>query len=210
MCLACCDPDKLAKVAPPVKPNCVTIKASSSIVYNTRGDAIVKITGTGHYAGSPLQLEMNRQAEGVGACTWRKQGQASLFIPGPGDWRIYNTGLSDVQVDIFEAYCGAAFAAYAQTGYEGPTHSVITLDATPASTLVLAANRNRAYALFVNDSDTVAYLSFGPAAVVNSGIRLNASGGSYEMEGNTLWRGVVNGIVVGAVSGKKILVTEGI
>lgn len=74
---------------------------------------------------------------------------------------------------------------------------------------MLAANRNRAYALFVNDSAIVAYLSFGPSAAPNAGIRLNANGGSYEMEGNTLWRGVVNGILASAGSGK-ILVTEGV
>lgn len=207
MCLACCDPKRLPA---PEKPNCVTIPASGSIDYVTQGDALVIITSDGHYMGSCLQLEAVYAAGGAGACTWQKQGQSSLFIPGPGTWRIYNTGLAQVQVDVFTAYCGAAFAAYARTGYEGPTHSTITADAAPASTLALAANRKRAYALFVNDSDTVMYLSFGPEAFANSGIRLNANGGTYEMEGNTLWRGVVNVILASTGSGKKLLVTEGI
>ncbi len=209
MCLACCDPKKLAEVAPAEKPNCVTIKASSYIDLTTRGDALVILTDNGHYMGNVLQLELVGSAGGAGACTWQKQGGNSVFIPGPGAWRVYNTGLASVQADVYTAYCGAAFAAYARTGYEGPTHSAPTLDATPASTLVLAANRKRAYALFVNDSAIVQYLSFGPSAAVNQGIRLNANGGSYEMEGNTLWRGVVNGILLSAGSGK-VLVTEGI
>jgi hypothetical protein len=207
MCLACCDPKKTPT---PEKPNCMTIGASGYVDFTTEGDALVLITGDGHYMGSCLQLEAVGSAGGTGACTWSKQGQNSIFIPGRGAWRIYNTGLAAVQVDVFTAYCGAAFAAYARTGYEGPTHSSPTLDATPASTLALAANRKRAYALFINDSDTVIYLSFGPSAVANSGIRLNANGGSYEMEGNTLWRGVVNAILASAGSSKKLLVTEGI
>lgn len=206
MCLACCDPKKIPA---PEKPNCLTIPALGSTDFTTQGDALVILTGDGHYLGSPLQLEAVGSAGGSGACTWQKQGQNSIFVPGPGNWRIYNTGLSPVQADVFTAYCGAAFAAYARTGYEQPTHSAPTLDATPASTIVLAANRKRAYALFINDSSIVQYLSFGPSAVANSGIRLNANGGSYEMEGNTLWRGVVNGILASAGSGK-ILVTEGI
>lgn len=207
MCLACCDPDKLAKVAPAERPNNVDIPASDSIVVETRSDAIVRVVGIGHYSGNKITIVPNNAA--LTSCVWRSQGSVGGFIPGPGQWRIYNGGAASVQVEVFTTYCGAAFAAYKQTGYEGPTHSAVTLDATPASTLVLAANRNRAYAIFINDSDTVAYLSFGPAAAANSGIRLAASGGSYEMEGNSLWRGVVNGILASAGSSKKILVTEG-
>jgi hypothetical protein len=206
MCLACCDPKKTPL---PERPNCVTVPASGSIDFTTEGDALVIITDDGHYMGNCLQLAPVYSTGGAGACVWSKQGQSSLFIPGRGAWRIYNLGLAAVQIDIFTAYCGAAFAAYARTGYEGPTHSAPTLDATPLSTLVLAANRKRAYALFINDSSIVAYLSFGPSAQANMGIRLNANGGAYEMEGNTLWRGVINGILASAGSGK-ILVTEGI
>jgi hypothetical protein len=207
MCLACCDPAKLAQVAKAERPNNVDIPASGFITVTTQGDALVRLVSAGHYAGSTLTLVPT--GSNLTSCTWRKQGSSGLFIPGPGNWTIYNAGLSSVQVEIFTAYCGAAFAAYAQTGYEAPVHSAPTLDATPLSTLVLAANRQRAYALFVNDSSSVVYLSFGPAAAANMGIRLNANGGSYEMEGNTLWRGVVNAIQVGTTAAQKILVTEG-
>ncbi len=207
MCLACCDPKKLEQVAPAERPNNVDIPANGSIVVNTQSDALVRLQTAGHYSGSPITIVPNGSS--VTSCLWRRQGSVGGFIPGPGQWRIFNGGASPIQVVIYTAYCGAAFAAYSQSGYEGPTHSAITLDATPLSTLVLAANRNRAYALFVNDSSIIQYLSFGPSAAVNSGIRLNANGGTYEMEGNTLWRGVVNGILASAGTGK-ILVTEGV
>ncbi len=206
MCLACCDPDKLEKVAPPERPNNVNIPALGSITFKTRSDALVRVVSDGHYSGSSITIVPNDAA--ITSCLFRRQGSVGGFIPGPGLWRIYNNGASDIQVMILTAYCGAAFAAYAQTGYELPVHSSPTLDATPLSTLVLAANRNRAYALFINDSSIVMYLSFGPSAAANIGIRLAANGGAYEMEGNTLWRGTVNGILASAGSGK-CLVTEG-
>lgn len=46
---------------------------------------------------------------------------------------------------------------------------------------VVAANGDREYLIVINDSDTICYLAFGEAAVANSGVRLNASGGAYEM-----------------------------
>ena len=97
----------------------------------------------------------------------------------------------------------------ADTGqYTTPTHSAPT--AGVASGAILAANANRKYALFINDSDTVVYLALGAVAVANTGIRLNASGGSYEMSkkfGN-LYLGAVNGI--SGFAGKVVLVTEGV
>lgn len=75
---------------------------------------------------------------------------------------------------------------------------------------ILAANVNRLYALFVNDSDSIVYLALGVAAVLNAGIRLSANGGSYEMSqkfGN-LYTGVVNGI--SGQADKIVLVTEGV
>jgi len=48
-----------------------------------------------------------------------------------------------------------------------------------ASTSVLAANSDRIEFLLVNDSDEVIYISLSGTAVMNEGIRLNKSGGSY-------------------------------
>jgi hypothetical protein len=64
-----------------------------------------------------------------------------------------------------------------------------------ASVLVRAANAERRYLLLVNDSDTAIYVSLDAAALLNSGIRLNALGGWYEMlEGQNLYLGAVSAI----------------
>lgn len=51
---------------------------------------------------------------------------------------------------------------------------------------VLAANPGREYALFTNNSDTAIYLNFSSASttLANYAVRLNATGGSYEMSSN--------------------------
>ena len=81
----------------------------------------------------------------------------------------------------------------------------IAVNVTTASTEVLAANAGRAYALLINDSDTVVYLAIGEAAVANSGIRLTATGGSFEMSRafNNLSGVAVYGIHGG--SGNKVI-----
>ena len=92
--------------------------------------------------------------------------------------------------------------------------AVVTTPHTEASvavttTPVLAAKVKRRYALFINDSDTVVYLAMGEAAVLNTGIRLNANGGSYEMipSANNVIEDAVNGIHGGSGT-KEVLVTE--
>jgi hypothetical protein len=57
----------------------------------------------------------------------------------------------------------------------------IAVSVLDSSTTVIAANQKRQYILLQNDSDTAIYLGLGQAAVVNTGIRINANGGSYEM-----------------------------
>lgn len=91
--------------------------------------------------------------------------------------------------------------------YTSPKQTVVTVGT--GSTLVISANTGCQTRLFENDSDEVIYLTFNVAAALNSGIRLNAAGGSYEMSekfGN-LYQGVVNAICT--TGGKKLLVTEG-
>jgi len=77
-----------------------------------------------------------------------------------------------------------------------------------ASTLVLAANPQRMDAVFVNDSNQEIYLARGNAAVLNEGIRLNATGGSYEINANNLFLGAINAIAEGGA--KNLTVSEGI
>ena len=72
----------------------------------------------------------------------------------------------------------------------------------------LAANVARANAVFVNDSSETIYLARGNDAVVGSGIRLNANGGSYEIDGGNLFVGAINAIATGA--GANLTVSEGV
>jgi len=76
-----------------------------------------------------------------------------------------------------------------------------------ASTEVLAENPRRADAVFVNDSNQPIYLARGNPAVIGQGIRLNANGGSYEINRNNLFLGVINAIAVGG--DKNLVWSEG-
>jgi len=89
---------------------------------------------------------------------------------------------------------------------ETVTDDSVTVGAV--TTVILAANSRRVNAVFVNDSNEVIYLARGNAAVLNEGIRLNASGGSYEINDDNLYLGAVNGIC--ASGQKNITVSEGI
>ena len=71
------------------------------------------------------------------------------------------------------------------------------------STNVLAANASRKKAIIVNDSNETIYLKYGTGATANSGIRLNANGGSLEED---VYTGIITGIC--ASGGKVVTVTE--
>lgn len=92
--------------------------------------------------------------------------------------------------------------------YVTATHTVVTVANT--TTLALAANANRRYALFINDSDETIYIKIGANAVLNQGIRINANGGSYEIKlsEGSLNLGAINAICTSG--SKKLLVTEGV
>lgn len=90
---------------------------------------------------------------------------------------------------------------------ENIQHTAITVGT--GSTALLAANPARKYALLVNDSDAVVYIFIGGAAVMNQGIRLNASGGAYEMAevyGNLDTRAIN---AISAAGTKLMLMSEG-
>lgn len=92
------------------------------------------------------------------------------------------------------------------------TFSTAAVSVATTSTTALAANSSRRWALLVNDSDTVIYLAIGAAALKNSGIRLNANGGSYEMSlalGN-LNTGAIYAIHAGTSGTKTLLANEGV
>lgn len=86
-----------------------------------------------------------------------------------------------------------------------PAARAVNVAAT--STRVLNANVARGYAVFVNDSDTTIYLALGANAVANQGIRLNANGGSYEINLLNLYDGVIYAIH-GSTGNKVLTVLE--
>lgn len=63
------------------------------------------------------------------------------------------------------------------------TSTAVTVGST--STSVLASNSGRKSATLVNDSNETIYLALGASASMNSGIRLNASGGSARVSNYT-------------------------
>ncbi len=90
-------------------------------------------------------------------------------------------------------------------GFSASSNPVLV---TTASTLVAQANPGRRYASFVNDSDTVIYIALGSFASVNSGIRLNAQGGSYMIDVLNPYSGDIAAIH-GGTGNKVLLVVEG-
>lgn len=70
-----------------------------------------------------------------------------------------------------------------------PTNSSVTCDTT--STLAVASSTGRKYFAIVNDGSTAIYLGLGKAAVLNKGIRLNATGGTFEMNPNVMFSGAI-------------------
>jgi len=68
------------------------------------------------------------------------------------------------------------------------------------TTELIAANELRVFASICNDSDEAMYLAFGEDAVMNSGMRINAAGGSYIINDDNLTLLAVNGI---CTSGQK-------
>jgi hypothetical protein len=81
------------------------------------------------------------------------------------------------------------------------------VDVGTTSTKVLDARSGRKYAIFVNDSDTVIYLSFGEAASVGAGVRLADSGGFYEITWNNPIEAAVYAIH-GGTGTKRLTVVE--
>jgi hypothetical protein len=90
--------------------------------------------------------------------------------------------------------------------YSAATHSVLSV--TNASQTALASDTARKYALFVNDSDSTIYLFLGATAVASQGIRINASGGTYEINQSNMYTGQVCAIHA-TIGFKSLLVTTG-
>lgn len=86
--------------------------------------------------------------------------------------------------------------------------AVPSFDVTTSTQEVIPPNKARTALWLINDSDTVIYLALGGnAAVLNQGIRLNAAGGSLEINKTNLTRGAIAAIHGGA-GNKVLLITE--
>lgn len=59
-------------------------------------------------------------------------------------------------------------------------------------TVIVATSTSRQYLALVNDSANVIYVSYGVSAIGSQGIRLNALGGTIEMDVNSLYTGAVH------------------
>ncbi|MGD6898602.1 hypothetical protein [Bacillus infantis] len=92
--------------------------------------------------------------------------------------------------------------------YSEPVH--IAFSAESSSKRLVGRNQARRYLMIVNDSDTAIYLSLGKSAALNSGIRVNAQGGSYELteQAGNLYKGEIH-VIHGGTGSKTVLVTEG-
>lgn len=82
-----------------------------------------------------------------------------------------------------------------------------TKSLTTTSAALIAANERRKYALIVNSSDVGVWVSFGVAAVIGTGVYLAPAGGSYELDGDNLYLGVINGIAASG-NGKVVGLVE--
>lgn len=78
---------------------------------------------------------------------------------------------------------------------------------TTASTLQVKGNKLRTALWIVNDSDAVVYLGLGWPATLHTGIRLNATGGSLEINKSNLFKGEVYAIH-GGTGNKVLTITE--
>lgn len=179
----------------------------------------------------PAQLNINIVAQEIGAIqvdiTAQTIGQLDINILAQSidiNINLVSSGIMlpvdiqaqyvTVEVDLTKVggttQTGADWTTYlahlAKHAYATPANSGV--DVTTASTLIKAANASRLYLAIVNDSDTTVYLGIGAAAVANQGIRINANGGSYEINWTNLYTGAIYGIHDGA-GNKRVTVMEG-
>lgn len=74
---------------------------------------------------------------------------------------------------------------------------------------LLSASSGRVYAVFVNDGSVPVYLALnGARAVANTGIRLNAAGGSYEINLSNQYIGIVTAITASGTANVTITASQ--
>ena len=85
------------------------------------------------------------------------------------------------------------------------THSSASMSNSSAT--VLAANTNRRYVLLQNIGGVDVWCNFSATAVANTGFRLDANGGIFEMNSSNIYMGIITGITGSGTT--TVLVTEG-
>jgi len=80
-------------------------------------------------------------------------------------------------------------------------------DVATVSTLIRDELEARKWLMLTNDSDTIVYIAFGAAAVMNSGSRLEANGGRLILTPKTRCTAAIYGIH-GAAGTKGVLFAE--
>jgi len=202
MSISCCDPRKEPRAVDPNKFTLgtrtwtdITISVPSLLVPsgvpNGKLYAYPRIVPGGTAAGDDRYSPVS--------------GIAPL-LPTAGEWSIYSDSTTAIDVVVLDARDASTVATYQKPGFVVGTHTAPVVAAGPSSTTALAASSARKYALFVNDGSNVMYLNLGGTAVANTGIRINASGGSYEMMPGNMFYGAVNFIGTAA---DVLVVTEG-
>jgi hypothetical protein len=204
MSVACCDPQKEPNPQEPNLFTCpgrvwvkVSITVPSLLVPSTVPDGRIYSYPVRQPSGAPINTQRYSPEMGI-----------SPLLPTAGEWMVYSDSLSSLDIVVMDARDESTVSTYQKTGFTVPNHFTIATAAGPASTVALAANIQRKYAILVNDSANPIYLNFAGPAVVNTGIRLNAAGGSFEMMPGNVWRGAIN--MISAVASDVLLVTEGV
>lgn len=112
--------------------------------------------------------------------------------------RVATDANGELQVDVLTL---PTVTTGAPSALGAVTHS--TLGVTTASQTALSSNGSRRFAYLQNDSDTTIYCFLGTPAVANTGIRLNAAGGYFEINDTNRYTGQITCIHGG--SGTKTL-----
>lgn len=118
--------------------------------------------------------------------------------------RVTNPDAQPVPVKIVEGSAGGGSAAPANTvTTTTPSNYVVTTTSGTA----LAANANRKDAVLVNYGSVGCFLARGATAAVGQGIYLAPGGGSYNIDANNLYKGIITAITASGTT--TLAISEG-
>lgn len=190
-----------------VRPNRLTIPAGGSQRVTVEGVALVQPLGVP--VRTILAYPTEKDPSSPTAPTDVFRSGIDLVLTGAGVWILYNTsavGPIDVLILDFSCCCELVIF-FSRGGFVVATNTFATVGV--ASAEALAANVNRRCATFVNDSANTIYLAFGAAAVVGSGIRLNANGGSFTMQAGDALFTLLDVRAIAGGAGSNLCIVEG-